>query len=229
MNRLFAVLAYFVAFVTFCSSLLAAEPETLFDGKTLLGWKGDERFWSVKDGVITGQTTKEKPIEYNTFLIWEGGPLYDFKLKLKFRIQSGSSGVQYRSKDQGNFAVEGYQATLETGDRYTGILFEEQGRGTLAERTHRVEIHNNGKKHVVGSTGDDKTILASIKKEDWNTLEISAIGPHLIHKINGHTTVDVTDSQRGRARSNGIIALQLQAGDPMLVQFKDIELTDLNK
>ena len=33
----------------------------IFDGKTLAGWDGDPRFWSVQDGAITGETTKENP------------------------------------------------------------------------------------------------------------------------------------------------------------------------
>ena len=31
----------------------------LFDGKTLDGWDGDPRLWSVQDGAITGETTEE--------------------------------------------------------------------------------------------------------------------------------------------------------------------------
>ena len=34
---------------------------SLFDGKTLKGWDGNPDFWSVRDGAITGQTTKENP------------------------------------------------------------------------------------------------------------------------------------------------------------------------
>ena len=44
--------------------------EKIFDGKTLKGWNGDPKFWSVKDGAITGQTTKENPTrgKVNTLL-----------------------------------------------------------------------------------------------------------------------------------------------------------------
>ncbi|QDU30362.1 hypothetical protein ETAA8_54900 [Anatilimnocola aggregata] len=207
----------------------AEEAKNLFDGKTLAGWQGNDKFWSVQDGVITGQTTKDNPTKGNTFLIWQGGDIGDFTLKLKFRIVGGNSGIQYRSKDLGNHVVGGYQADIEAGEKYIGILYEEKGRGILAERTQKVEIDSAGKKTVTGSTADNKEILASIKKEDWNDLEIVAKGNHLVQTINGFTTVDVTDGQVGKARESGILALQLHAGPPMLVQFKDIMLTQSSK
>ncbi|MCL2330889.1 MAG: DUF1080 domain-containing protein, partial [Phycisphaerae bacterium] len=43
--------------------------KSIFDGKTLTGWDGDPSLWRVEDGVIVGQTTADKPIKYNTFLI----------------------------------------------------------------------------------------------------------------------------------------------------------------
>ena len=36
---------------------IGAEPVSLFDGKTLEGWDGDPKFWTVEDGAITGTTT----------------------------------------------------------------------------------------------------------------------------------------------------------------------------
>jgi hypothetical protein len=217
---------YTLLLALLCTSTFAQE--SIFDGKTLEGWKGNDAFWSVKDGAITGQTTKENPTKGNTFLIWQGGEIGDFELKLQFKIVGGNSGVQYRSTDQGNFVVGGYQADIEAGETYIGILYEERGRGILAQRTQKVEIASDGKKTVASEpTVDNKAFLASIKKEDWNTMEISAKGPHLVQKINGQTTVDVTDNQEGKAKASGILALQLHAGPPMTVQFKDIQLKKL--
>src|SRR4051794_40356310 len=71
---------------------------SLFDGKTLDKWDGDPKLWSVKDGVITGQTTKENPTHGNTFLIYKGGEPADFELRLKMRYETGNTGVQFRSK-----------------------------------------------------------------------------------------------------------------------------------
>ena len=79
--------------------------QCLFDGKTLNGWEGKTQFWSVQDGAITGQTTKDNPTKGNTFLIWRGGKTADFELRLDFRIVGGNSGIQYRSEEKGDFVV----------------------------------------------------------------------------------------------------------------------------
>lgn len=201
--------------------------KALFNGKTLEGWSGNEKFWSVKDGAITGQTTAENPTSGNTFLIWKGGEVKDFELKLKFKIVGGNSGIQHRSSDLGDFVVGGYQADIEAGDRYIGILYEEKGRGVLAERGQTVVIGADGKKEVVGKTGDPKEIADSVKKEDWNEFVVIAKGNHLVQMINGYTTVDVTDKESSKAKASGILALQLHAGPPMTVQFKDIQYKEL--
>ncbi|MDP6447473.1 MAG: DUF1080 domain-containing protein [Pirellulaceae bacterium] len=212
------------AALLFTTSASAADFETIFDGKSLDGWEGKKDFWSVSEGAITGRTTKENPTKGNTFLIWRKGEVADFELHLKFRIVNGNSGIQYRSKELDNFVVGGYQADFEAGTRYIGILYEERGRGILAQRTQKVEIGSDGKKNVVGETCDDKEFLAALKKEKWNDYVIVAKGNRLVQKINGFTTVDVTDNQSSRAAKKGILALQLHAGPPMVVQFKDIKI-----
>jgi hypothetical protein len=201
--------------------------QSLFDGKTLAGWEGKEQFWSVEDGAITGQTTPDNPTKGNTFLRWKG-ELGDFELTLKFRIVGGNSGIQYRSKHVGDNVVAGYQADIDSGTRYIGILYEERGRGILAQRSTKVVVHEDGRKEVVGETADNDKILASIKQKDWNEYTIIAKGNHLVQKINGHVTVDVTDNQESKRAMKGILALQLHAGPPMTVQFKDIQLKKLD-
>ncbi len=51
----------------------SGEMKQLFNGKDLTGWDGDPRLWSVKDGVIHGETTDENKASGNTFLIWQDG------------------------------------------------------------------------------------------------------------------------------------------------------------
>jgi hypothetical protein len=221
-------LALSVVVVASLASSAAAAAEgmfmPIFDGKTLKGWDGNPKFWSVEEGTITGRTTADNPTSGNTFLIWKDGEVADFELKLKFRIVGGNSGIQYRSKDKGNWVVGGYQADFDAPGGYSGILYEEQGRGILAMRGNKVVIDESGEKKNAGTTTPEKEILESIKKEDWNEYEVVAQGNHLIHKINGKVTVDVTDNQTDKQAAKGILALQLHAGPPMLVQFKDIQL-----
>ena len=196
----------------------------LFNGKDLTGWDGNPKFWSVKDGVVTGQTTPDNPTRGNTFLIWRQGDVDDFELRLSYRIVNGNSGIQYRSHDRGNWVAGGYQGDFEAGNTYSGILYEERGRGILGQRGQKVVIGADGEKRVVGSVGDSDEIQAAIKKEQWNDYRIIARGHHFIHEINGHVTVDVTDEQVGKRVRSGILALQLHAGPPMTVQFKNVRL-----
>ena len=216
----------------------AAESEEgfkpLFNGKDLTGWDGNPKFWSVQDGFITGKTTKENPAGGNTFLIWRDGVVDDFELRFSYRAMPGddkgfcNSGVQYRSKDFGNWVVGGYQADIEAGDTYSGILYEERmTRGIMAERGQKVVFGADGKKEVTGTVGDAKAIQADIKKGDWNEYVITAQGYHFVHRINGHVTVDVTDNDPQKQVRQGILALQAHAGPPMTIQFKDIRLKRL--
>lgn len=201
--------------------------KSLFNGKDLTGWEGDPALWSVKDGAITGQTTAETKLKQNTFLIWRDGTVDDFELRLKFRIVNGNSGIQYRSKESPGFVVGGYQADFEAGKTYSGILYEERGRGILAERGQKVVINEGGKKEVTGSVGDSAKIQAAIKQEEWNDYVIIAQGNHLIHKINGMTTIDVTDNDTAKRAMSGILAFQVHVGPPMTVQFKDVQIKRL--
>src|SRR5690606_17152231 len=107
---------------------------------------------------------------------------------------------------------------------YTGILYEERGRGILAQRGQQVVIDEQGEIQEVGRTGSEEDILSAIRRDDWNDYEVIAQGNHLVHKINGKVTVEVTDNQANRRADHGLLALQLHAGPPMKIQFRDIYL-----
>jgi type 1 glutamine amidotransferase len=200
----------------------------IFDGKSLDGWDGNPKFWSVKDGAITGQTTKDNPTDGNTFLIWKDGKVSDFELRLSYKIVGGNSGIQYRSKDFGKWVVGGYQADFESGKTYSGILYEERmSRGIMAQRGEKVTFGEDGKREVTGSVGKSDEIQAAIKHEEWNEYTIIAKGHDLKHIINGKTTVEVTDNDPKKFVAEGILALQLHAGPPMVVQFKDVRIKEL--
>ncbi len=206
-----------------------AEPgfTPLFDGKSLEGWDGNPDFWSVRDGVITGQTTEEKPTKGNTFLIWRGGMVDDFELRLQFRIVGGNSGIQYRSQEVEKWVIRGYQADMDAAGMWTGAMYEERGRGVLGSPGQKVAITADGKKEELGSTCDPKAMWADVKKEDWNDYTIRAQGSHLQHSVNGHMTADLQDREVKSAAANGLLALQLHSGPPMLVQFRNLRLKRL--
>jgi hypothetical protein len=207
----------------------------IFNGRNLAGWEGNPKLWSVKDGAITGQTTAENPASGNTFLIWTNGTVADFELRCSFKLVPGdskgfaNSGIQYRSKvvDPANWVVGGYQADMEAGPTYTGILYEERFRGIMAQLGEKVVWDKDNKKQVVGSVGDAAAIEASIKKGDWNDYVIIAKGNHLQQFVNGHQTIDVTDECEAKRAMSGILALQLHAGPPMMAQFRNIRIKKL--
>ena len=210
--------------------------ESLFDGRSLDGWEGREGFWSVQDGAITGQT-KERFGGPNTFLVWKGGDVSDFELRARYKIVGGNSGIQYRSKFLGDganadklFRVGGYQGDFEAGTTFSGILYDEGGvaggRGIMAQRGEKVTYEANGEKKVEKLSMSSDQLQKAIKQNDWNDYVIIARGDHIIHKINGNTTVEVID-KTGKAPKSGLLALQLHAGPPMIVQFKDIRMKKL--
>jgi hypothetical protein len=176
----------------------------LFDGKTLKGWRGDSELWSVEKGAIVG-TTDNKQLKHNSFLATEK-TYKNFVIKLKFKMRNGNSGVQVRSKLYDDFVVRGYQADVAES-RFTGILYEEGGRGILAD-VNQEEVA----KHV--------------KKDDWNEYVITCDGPRIKQQLNGFTTVDYTEKSDKGAKE-GIIALQLHVGPKMKIWFKDVQIKEL--
>jgi hypothetical protein len=228
-----------VALALFTAASVYAGEKSIFNGKDLTGWLGVPEFWSVQDGCITGKTTAENMVKENTFLVWQDGEVGDFELTFLYKLVDangeskgfGNSGVQYRSKvvKPEYFVVAGYQADMECGKTYSGILYEEKGRGILAKRGEKVVIHegdapNKPKLEVVGEIAKSDDIQAKIKPADWNEYKIVAKGNHLQHFINGQQTIDVVDETAIGAKT-GVLALQLHKGATgMTVQFKDMVL-----
>ena len=244
MKTLHLLAASALALLSSCSKTQeAASGNTtidLFSGTDLTSWEGNPKLWSVQDGAITGITPPDPAnptkgiLKHNTFLVWKGGTVGDFELTFQYRIEKGNSGVQYRSKalPPGEFGpiISGYQADFEAGDKYSGILYEERGRGILAERGQRTRITEvNGQTKItkVGDLSSSAELQANIKANDWNDYVIVADGNHLNHFINGRMTIDVVDDQPSKAARSGVLALQIHAGPPMLVQFKDIRIKRL--
>ncbi len=204
----------------------------LFNGKDLTGWKGNTKLWSVEDGAITGKTTAEDPIKFNTFLIWDEGKVGDFVLELDYKLVAGdekepggNSGIQYRSKvvDDKDFIVGGYQADIDLSLTYSGINYEERGRGILAQRGQRVTFDAAGDKQVE-DFGDPKKLGAVIKGNEWNHYRVVAKGNTVSHYINEELMSEVIDGQTDKAATEGVLAFQIHTGPPMVIQFKNIRL-----
>jgi hypothetical protein len=201
-----------------------AKAAPLFDGRTLDGWDGDPRCWSVREGCIVGSTAGA-PIAHNSFLIWKGGDLADFEVEFDVRLEGdNNSGLQYRSRRVGEsgWGVAGYQCDVHADLGFMGQLYEEGGRGYVAHAGQKVACAADGKPRVVGA-------LAAPKKVDlaqWHHFLVVARGQSLRHVVDGEVAVEIDDRATAAAR-RGILALQLHSGPPMTVWFKNLTLRRL--
>lgn len=172
----------------------ATNTNLFFNGKDLAGWHGEEHLWKVENGEIVG---KSNGLKENEFLISDMSA-GDFRLKLEIKLidNQGNSGIQFRSQPQ-EHGILGYQA--DVGPGWWGKLYEEEGRALLWDKS--------GESHV--------------KKGEWNTYEIEAVGAKVRTWINGQLCVDLEDPKGAK---QGIFALQLHSGGPTEVRFRNLQL-----
>ncbi len=243
MNRSMTLLFSFVLASTACGDELArsAPPEQagmkkLFNGTDLSGWDGDPRLWSVKDGVIHGETTPENKANGNTFLICEE-PIADFELRISFRCNAeNNSGIQYRSRHvtegkRNDWVVVGYQHEIRNEEKMPNtpaFIYDEGGKRKRICLVGEQAIWNVDGKHVVDDNLIDQAEFTELMKvDDWNDVIIIAKGNHIQHFLNNKLIMDFTDAPDEYALTEGILALQLHAGKPMWAEFKDIRLRHL--
>lgn len=207
---------------------IAAEKgfQSLFDGKTLDGWKAaDMSYWSVEDGAITGKITPEHQLAENLYLIWQGGELADFELKLKSRV-FGSKGInngfQFRSKELPNHDVAGYQVDNNLDTDWLVRLYDEHGRHDLALRGQRTVFDEQGRPAISELT--EAVGKPWFKLDDWHEYRLTCQGPRLTLEVDGRLAAEVVDNDPKQQDFAGILGLQLHTGPPTTVQFKDIEL-----
>ena len=206
---------------------------SVFDGKTLNGWQAaDMSFWSVEDGAITAKITVEHPTERNHYLVYQGGKMGDFELKLRHRILSDKDvncGFQYRSEIfDGKITDDcrGSQVDNNTNTPWQVRLYDEHGRETLAWRGERAVFDATGQKAITpieGATGPARFSL-----DQWHEYDLTCKGTTMTLKVNGRLVAEVVDDDPAQRDLSGILALQLHSGPPMKVQFKDIRLKVLD-
>jgi hypothetical protein len=215
--------------------------KSLFNGKDLTGWDGDSTFWRAEDGMIVGETSAEKPIKNgNTFLIAQvdnaDATFGDFEFRVSFQFAAdrpfGNSGIQYRSthidngKSPNKWVVGGYQADCDLTNGYTGICYEERGkRGIMVPRGKKLHYSgdaNKIEKEDLGETEPADQIKAALKPAgEWNDYVVICRGNHCVQILNGHVTADFVDDTKDLAKSAGVLALQIHAGPPMKISFKN--------
>ena len=210
MKRYFAV-----GFFLILSTAIARPPKSggwikLFNGKDLSGWKnnGDEK-WVVENGTILCQSTANKYGYLTTDKTYS-----DFHLRVRFKPEAkGNSGVFLRSHilgidPQHGPDIEGMQVEVDPNvGQHTGGLYESGGRGWVAQPTPEAE--------------------KALKPGQWNLLEVSAIGNHIVTHLNGVQMVDFTDPTP--KFTEGVIGLQIHTGGGVEMRWKDIEVQPVEK
>lgn len=192
------------------SALHAAQPVSLFDGKSFDGWDGDmKKTWRVADGMIVGGDGKEK-VPRNEFVATTKN-YTNFVLRLKFKLTGSdgfvNSGVQYRSQRIPNDSeMIGYQADI--GEGWYGAIYDESRRNKVMARPNEADVKK------------------AVKPGEWNDYEIRAEGRRVILKINGVQMVDYTEADE-KIPQSGRIGLQIHGGGRTEVRFKDITIEEL--
>lgn len=213
---------------------------SIFDGKTLNGWKGDPNFFRVKDGTLEGGS--DKPITNNTFLVLNK-PYPNFELRFKYRwvTDVGNSGIQFRSFliDPDHYYMVGMQANVtpvgKALERFA-MLYEEIGErqemvllGQRATIT-RQQAAGGGQGRIVRTVHEmvnsREEIAKSIKPNDWNEDVLIVYGNRSVHAVNGFLAYDATDNDPMGSKT-GYIGIQVHKGPPMTVQFKDVVIRPL--
>ncbi len=191
MKRMMAALAMLA--MTSAASAGSKHAESIFDGKTLNGWKqlNGAADYRVVDGAIVGTTKIGVP---NSFLVTEK-TFGDFVLEFDVRQDVGptNSGVQFRSLSTPEFEngrVHGYQTDIDPSPRqWSGQIYEEAQRGWF-------------------STGETNPASKALYKfGQWNHYRVEAIGPRLRVWINDGAVADVIDD----ATKEGFIGLQVHS------------------
>lgn len=203
----------------------------IFDGKDLTGWDAEPGFWSVENGVIVVRVSPEVHVKNHSYLIWQGGKVRDFELRLMVRSTLGNSGIDYRAEpvhtdrngEELKWTIRGYQSDIAKG--WMGSLYNWGKPG--AQPSQFVVV--SGEETVTKKVGAvvDKDVLYKAgyyKPNDWNEFTIIARGSHILHRINHYPVIEFIDNSRD-TRRQGLLGLQVHSGrGPFLNEFRDIRI-----
>lgn len=189
--------------------------QSLFDGKSLSGWKQmtGTASYKVEDGAIVGTTVFNSP---NSFLVSDKTFKGNFILELEAKIEDTlmNSGVQFRSNydasgNEGKGKLFGYQYELDASSRkWSGGLYDEGRRDWLYPASLNAKSQN------------------AFKLNEYNKIRIEAIGNTIKTWLNGVAVSYFVDSM---VDNEGLIGLQVhsigkQEQEGEKVYFKNIKI-----
>jgi RNA polymerase sigma factor (sigma-70 family) len=208
----------------------------LFNGRDLTGWKYNADVWSVVDGAIVGRLSPEQRMQ-NHCLIWDGGHVEDFELRLKFRTTpNANSGVSFRSTEVRSGALFGYHAEIEgarTGLFVIGGPGRERRLSRPGWRTIAREENGQDILEQVEELTDQAQVAevrAAVDRGEWCDYTLIAQGPRIIIQLNGVTITDTTDEHPSKFVPSGPLGLEYyhNSGKEDSVEFKDIRFKRLS-
>jgi hypothetical protein len=204
---------------------------SIFDGRTLDGWRGqDMSFWTVEDDAITGTISPEHAPPMNQYLVYQPELVENFELKLDFRLTGSATpvtngGFQFRSRRTPNGDVAGYQIDNNFGQPWKVRIYDEFGRHDLAVEGERSRFDSAGKRHV-----EPLELAAGARDfhlDQWHAYHLVANGKELSLRINGKLVAACTDDDPQQFEPAGVLAMQLHTGPPMKAQFRNLRLKRL--
>ena len=190
------------------AALPAAENDQftpLFDGKHFDGWEGNLKVFRIEQEAVVGGSLKA-PVVRNEYLCTTK-EYENFELRLKFKLlgKNANGGVQIRSQRVPHSnEMCGYQADM--GEVWWGCLYGEC-------------YWRDGK--LAGPSPAEQQKI--IHFEDWNDYVIRCQGRRIQLWVNGHSTVDYTESNAAIPQK-GVIGLQIHANGPTEAWYKDIKI-----
>ena len=170
------------AFESIAGKIPASEqPERLFNGFNLSGWKGESKYWSVKDGMIRGANAGEVPS--STYLFTEDS-YREFRLLLEVKQTMSPNHSTMHS------AVAALGERIEdTGGNAFGF------RGPLLMFCHDWGIWDAHRRNRIEPAGHPTTLDIDVEiKGDWNLVEFLAKGNRIRCAANGKEVFDFTDA-----------------------------------
>lgn len=197
---------------------------SIFNGKNLNGWTGDKRYWSVKDGALTGIT--DGSLKKNRFITWNASTIRNFELLLKVKFSDrANSGIQYRSKmlpEIGLDVAGGYQCDIMPRENMNGMVYEEKGRRILSYTGQKVIVDQKGQPWVI-----EQIPVKKYPPNVWHEYRVLVRGNHHQHWIEDHKTADFIDLDEDNRALGGVFGFQVHVGPAMQIQFKDIRMKHL--
>ena len=225
--------------LVFLASLSAASADdgwiSLFDGKSLAGWRVaarpadvEKNYWSVQDQAITIDSRGRAKHDYVGLLTDQEVSDFDLKMKIRsFRESGGNSGVQVRSRyDWESYWLDGPQVDINPPGPFRNGLIYDETRGVR----HWIFPVLPGSQIAPEQGAKNWKWKHSDEGDGWNDLLIECRGARIRSTVNGILVADYDgagflDDEIHKRRNVGLtghIGLQLHIGDDVYIQYKDI-------